>query len=214
MIQKCKRIISWRQILQVRVGLALTNSTDWPARRLLDSRSPWLTSTENNTLHITIVSWWGTYFILSEQYNYNAFLLFDLQSVFWKLTIKKFASPHHKGWRHRYSCTNFKMHVLDKLVEQWFHFHWLESTCDKHKDFDDNIGDVQGCRTCGANEEASRSSKANDERVIINFRDKNAVIASDKNDVFYFLTKCHVMSWYLMICHAKSWYVLVCMTKM
>ena len=79
MTQKCKRIISWKQILQVRVGLALTNSTDWPARRLLDSRSPWLTSTENNSLQCTIISRWGTCFILSEQYHYDAFLLFDLK---------------------------------------------------------------------------------------------------------------------------------------
>ena len=39
--------------------------------------------------------------------------------------------------------------------------------------------------TCGAIEEASRSSKAINERVIIHFCDKNAVIARfcDKNDV-------------------------------
>ena len=38
---------------------------------------------------------------------------------------------------------------------------------------------------CGAIDEAGRSSKAIDERVIINFCDKNAVIARfcDKNDV-------------------------------
>ena len=79
MTQTCKRIISWKQILQVRVGLASTDSTDWPARRLLEWRSPWLTSTENNSLQCTIISRWGTYFILSEQYHYDAFLLFDLK---------------------------------------------------------------------------------------------------------------------------------------
>ena len=41
---------------------------------------------------------------------------------------------------------------------------------------------------CGAIDEASRSSKAINERVIINFRDKNAITGRfrDKNDVFYF----------------------------
>ena len=88
----------------------------------------------------------------------------------------------------------------DKLVDQWFHFHRLESTCDKHKYVDDDIGDVQGGRTCGAIKEASRSSKVNDERAIINFCDKNAVIAhfSDKNGVFDY---CDKMSWYVMIYH-------------
>ena len=126
MIQKCKTIISWKQILQARAGLALTNSTDWPARRLLDSRSPWLTSTENNTLHITIVSWWGTYFILSEQYNYNAFLLFDLR-YFESLPPK---SLHHLIIRVDNTSTHApttKWKFMDKLVEQGFHFHWL--TC-------------------------------------------------------------------------------------
>ena len=41
--------------------------------------------------------------------------------------------------------------------------------------------------TCGAIEEASRSSKAINERIIITFSDKNALTAGfrDKNDVFY-----------------------------
>ena len=34
------------------------------------------------------------------------------------------------------------MQVFDKFVEEWFHFHLLQSTCDKHKDIDDDIGDV------------------------------------------------------------------------
>ena len=47
-----------------------------------------------------------------------------------------------------------------------------------------NIGD-QGGITCGAIEDPRKSSKAIDERVIINFRDKNGVIARfrDKNVV-------------------------------
>ena len=55
---------------------------------------------------------------------------------------------------------------------------------------------TQGGITCGAIEEASRSSKAIDERVIINFRDKNTVNARfhDKNDIFIFMTKCYDMS--------------------
>ena len=43
--------------------------------------------------------------------------------------------------------------------------------------------DHQGGITCGAIEDPRKSSKAIDERVIINFRDKNGVIARfrDKN---------------------------------
>ena len=42
---------------------------------------------------------------------------------------------------------------------------------------------IQGGITCGAIEDPRKSSKAIDERVIINFRDKNVVIARfrDKN---------------------------------
>ena len=45
------------------------------------------------------------------------------------------------------------------------------------------LGDEQGGITCGAIEDPRKSSKAIDERVIINFRDKNVVIARfrDKN---------------------------------
>ena len=45
---------------------------------------------------------------------------------------------------------------------------------------------TQGGITCGAIDEPRKSSKAVDERVIINFRDKNVVIARfrDKNEVF------------------------------
>ena len=46
----------------------------------------------------------------------------------------------------------------------------------------------QGDITCGAIEAASRSSKAIDDRVFINFCDKNVVTTGfrDKNDVFDF----------------------------
>ena len=46
----------------------------------------------------------------------------------------------------------------------------------------------QGGITCGAIDEPRKSSKAIDERVIINFRDKNVVIARfrDKNVVIFF----------------------------
>ena len=49
-----------------------------------------------------------------------------------------------------------------------------------------NIGDVQGGITCGAIDEPRKSSKAIDKRVIIDFRDKNVVIARfrDQNEVF------------------------------
>ena len=45
---------------------------------------------------------------------------------------------------------------------------------------------VQGGITCEAIDEPGKSSKAIDKRVIINFRDKNVVIARfcDKNEVF------------------------------
>ena len=48
-------------------------------------------------------------------------------------------------------------------------------------DDDDNV--QQGGITCGTIEDPRKSSKAIDERVIINFRDKNGVIARfrDKN---------------------------------
>ena len=44
----------------------------------------------------------------------------------------------------------------------------------------------QGGITCGAIDEPRKSSKAIDKRVIIDFRDKNVVIARfrDKNEVF------------------------------
>ena len=47
---------------------------------------------------------------------------------------------------------------------------------------------IQGGITCGAIDEPRKSSKAIDERIIINFRDKNGVIArfSDKNGGFLF----------------------------
>ena len=48
------------------------------------------------------------------------------------------------------------------------------------------INDNQGGITCGAFDEPRKSSKAIDERVIINFHDKNVVIARfrDKNGGF------------------------------
>ena len=47
----------------------------------------------------------------------------------------------------------------------------------------EDVGRKQGGITCGAIDEPRKSSKAIDERVIINFRDKNVVIARfrDKN---------------------------------
>ena len=54
----------------------------------------------------------------------------------------------------------------------------------------------QGGITCGVIDEASRSSKAIEKHVIINFRDKNVEIACfrDKVMFFIFMTKCHDMS--------------------
>ena len=47
------------------------------------------------------------------------------------------------------------------------------------------LNDAQGGTTCGTIDEASRSSKAINELVIINFRDKNAVIARFRDKNFY-----------------------------
>ena len=55
----------------------------------------------------------------------------------------------------------------------------------------------QGGITCEAIDEPGKSSKAIDKRVLINFRDKNVVIAHfcNKNDVFFTsMTKCHDIS--------------------
>ena len=61
-------------------------------------------------------------------------------------------------------------------------------------------GDVrrsQGGITCGAIEDPRKSSKAIDERVIINFRDKNVVIARfcDKNVVIARFRDKNVKGW-------------------
>ena len=55
---------------------------------------------------------------------------------------------------------------------------------------------AQGGITCGAIDEPRKSSKAIDERVIINFRDKNVVIARfrDKNVVIARFRNKNVLS--------------------
>ena len=55
----------------------------------------------------------------------------------------------------------------------------------------------------GAIDELSRSSKVIDKRLIINFREKNVVIARfcNKTTFFIFMPKCQDISWYIMICH-------------
>ena len=52
----------------------------------------------------------------------------------------------------------------------------------------------QGGITCGAIDEPRKSSKAIDERVIINFCDKNVVIARfrDRNEVFIQFTYIYI----------------------
>ena len=54
----------------------------------------------------------------------------------------------------------------------------------------------QGSITCGAIDEPRKSSKAIDKRVIIDFCDKNAVIASFRNKIMFltFFVKFHDMS--------------------
>ena len=61
---------------------------------------------------------------------------------------------------------------------------------------DDFYGGDQGGITCGAIDEPRKSSKAIDERVIINFRDKNVVIARfrDKNVVIARFRNKNVLS--------------------
>ena len=53
------------------------------------------------------------------------------------------------------------------------------------EDVDEHCGEGQGGITCGAIDEPRKSSKAIDERVIINFRDKNVVIARFRNKNVY-----------------------------
>ena len=71
----------------------------------------------------------------------------------------------------------------------------------------------QGGTTCG--DEASRSSKAIYKREIINFHDKNAVIArfSDKNKFFIFIAKFHDMQLYIIIHQEMSKKVMKCHEK-
>ena len=65
-------------------------------------------------------------------------------------------------------------------VQETQHFLWVLTNCDATL--------PQGGITCGAIDEPRKSSKAIDERVIIDFRDKNVIIArfSDKNGGFLF----------------------------
>ena len=49
----------------------------------------------------------------------------------------------------------------------------------------------QGGITCGAIDEPRKSSKAIDERVIINFRDKNVVIACFRDKTAYVWGLCY-----------------------
>ena len=53
----------------------------------------------------------------------------------------------------------------------------------------------QGGITCGAIDEPKKSSKAIDKRVIINFRNKNVVVACfcDKNEVFVLFIDIYVL---------------------
>ena len=62
-----------------------------------------------------------------------------------------------------------------------------------------NLDQSQGGITCGAIDEPRKSSKAIDKRVIINFRDKNAVIARFRNNFFFLLHDKNAM-----ICHDTS----------
>ena len=57
---------------------------------------------------------------------------------------------------------------------------------------------VQGGITCGAIEDPRKSSKAIDERVIINFRDKNAVIARFRDKNFYRQLFCSINSFFVL----------------
>ena len=58
----------------------------------------------------------------------------------------------------------------------------------RRDDFRGILNKKQGGITCGTIDEPRKSSKAIDERVIIDFRDKNVIIArfSDKNGGFLF----------------------------
>ena len=54
-------------------------------------------------------------------------------------------------------------------------------------------------------EEASRSAKAIDERVIISFCDKNVAIAR----LSWYVMIYHDMSWFVRLCHDLSWFELI-----
>ena len=60
---------------------------------------------------------------------------------------------------------------------------------------------MQGGITCGAIDEPRKSSKAIDERVIINFRDKSVVIARfrDKNEGFILIINIFIYVLFIFI---------------
>ena len=77
--------------------------------------------------------------------------------------------------------------------------------------FNQKLHRVQGGISCGAIEEASRSSKAIIEFLRQNCR--NCAFSQQKLYFLIFMTKCHDISWYVMICHAMSCFVMIFMTK-
>ena len=82
------------------------------------------------------------------------------------------------------------MSIVEKVLRHFFK-NWAVTDL-----FAMNLDTVQCGITCGAIKESSRSSTAIDERIIINFRDENVLMARfrDKYNVFIFMTKCHDMS--------------------
>ena len=103
---------------------------------------------------------------------------------FWNkssLLFMKLCTAHHCWEKECSSSKNASSYGRRSLSKEFSLLFWdfiFISTCKG-----------QGGITCGAIDEPRKSSKAIDERVIINFRDKNVAIAHfrDKNGVLSFL---------------------------
>ena len=74
---------------------------------------------------------------------------------------------------------------VSKLPLRWSWIHACLSVSVESKS--NHLTLVQGGITCGAIEEASRSSKTIDKYVIINFCNKNAVVARFRGKIFFYL---------------------------
>ena len=83
-----------------------------------------------------------------------------------------------------------RMSYFEREILKWgkTYINYGEMHTCNNKNLSTNITTIQGGITCGTIDDPRKSSKAIDERVIIDFRDKNVIIArfSDKNGGFLF----------------------------